>query len=200
MLTVASRASAAPVGNSPSSGLDPVHPVTQAMVKLTAAAARKPAPDFDLQDASGKNWNFASLSQGKPVYLYFILDGCPCSTSAEPLFHDLYKKYQGKIAFAGVIWDSPKAAAQWAKGHETPYPVLADPKLKAIHAFKATNSVFSLLIMPDRTIEKMWPGYSQDLLRDISSNLARAADVPDTPFDPRYAPLKKSSGCYFPVG
>jgi peroxiredoxin len=163
------------------------------------AMAGKAAPDFKLEDAKGKDWTLASISQGKPVYMYFILDGCPCSTDAEPLFHELYKRYKGEINFVGVIGSDKETAAKWAKTHEMPYTILADPRLQAIRAYRARHSVYNVLITPDRKIDTMWPGYSQDMLRDVNSRMGAVTTGTPKDFDPLYAPLKMSSGCYFAI-
>lgn len=191
-------ASHAQPANSPSSGLEPRHPVTAEMARDAAAMDTVRAPDFRLPDSTGKEWNLASLSAGKPLFLYFILDGCPCSTDAEPLFHALYARYQGHVAFAGVIGSDQETAAKWAKEHQMPYTILADPRLASIHAYHAKHSAYSVLILPNGSIDKMWPGYSQDALQDMSARMAAATGQTPRPFDALYAPLKLSSGCFFP--
>jgi peroxiredoxin len=198
LIAAASHASPS-VGTSPSSGTEPRHPVTRDMAVETAAMAGKTAPDFKLSDSKGKDWTLAGLSQGKPVYLYFILDGCPCSTDAEPLFHELYKRYKGQISFVGVIGSDQQTAIRWAKAHEMPYTILADPKLEAIKAYRAKHSVYNVLITPDRKIDTMWPGYSQDMLRDVNSRMGAVTGGTPKAFDPLYAPLKLSSGCLFAI-
>jgi peroxiredoxin len=169
------------------------------MAVETAAMAGKTAPEFKLDDSKGKEWTLASLSQGKPVYMYFILDGCPCSTDAEPLFHELYKRYRNEITFVGVIGSDQATAAKWAKEHEMPYTILADPKLEAIRAYRAKHSVYNLLITSDRKIDTMWPGYSQDMLRDVNTRMGAVTSGTAKDFDPLYAPLKLSSGCFFAI-
>src|SRR5579864_2945302 len=89
--------------NSPNNGTDPIHPVTADMARGAEALAKRVAPDFSLPDSHGRVWTLAELTQRKPLYLYFILDGCPCSTDAEPLFHRLWERYKDQINFVGVI-------------------------------------------------------------------------------------------------
>ena len=197
-LVAASHAATAAPATSPSSGTEPRHPVTRDMAVEAAAMANRPAPDFKLSDSHGKEWTLASLSGGKPVFLYFILDGCPCSTDAEPLFHELYKLYKNEINFVGVIGSDEKTAAKWAKDHSMPYTILADPKLKAITAYKAFHSVYNVLVTPDFKIDTMWPGYSQDQLRDLNTRMGVLAGNQKS-FDPLYAPMKLSSGCLFAI-
>lgn len=183
----------------PTSGTQPRHPVTAEMAKNAASFAKKMAPDFSLSDPAGKAWTLKELTADKPLYVYFIKDSCPCSTDAEPLFHLLYDRYKDQVNFVGIIGSDAKTAARWKKDHQMPYTILADPQFKAIHGFKATNSVFNALVNTDGTIEKMWPGYSHDMLIEVNQRIAGVLGIPAKPFDPLYAPLKLSSGCFFPA-
>src|SRR2546423_227737 len=183
--------------NSPNSGTEPLHPVTKEMAKGAEGLAKRAAPDFSLTDSHGQVHTLAEFTRDKPLYLYFILDGCPCSTDAEPLFHKLYERYKDQINFVGVIGSDQKTAAKWQRDHQMPYTILADPHLQVVHAYDARHSVYNALIGRDRLIDKMWPGYSHDMLIDVNSHMAAVLGVPDKPFDPLYAPLKMSSGCFF---
>lgn len=170
------------------------------MAAETAAWKAKAAPSFSLADSTGTTWTLASLTKGKPLYLYFIINDCPCSETAEPHFQRLYSLYKGRVNFAAVIGSGQKIAAKWVKDYKSPYPVLADPDLKAVHAFGAKHSVYNLLITPEGKIDTMWPGYSQDMLRDINAHLAASIGLTDPPaFDTYDAPLKLTSGCFFAV-
>jgi len=184
---------------SPNSGRDPIHPVTASMTEAANKMASKDAPEFTLSDPSGKSWSLASLTNGKPLYMYFILDGCPCSTDAEPIFHQLYRQFKGAVNFVGIIGSDPKTAGRWASDHSMPYPILSDPTCKVIHAYKARSAVYNVLVTPDHKIDHLWPGYSQDLLKAMNRRIAQVAGVPEQPFDPLYAPLKKTTGCFFPI-
>jgi peroxiredoxin len=197
MMVVASHAN--PMASSPSADIEPIHPVTAEMSRETAAWKAKRAPDFNLTDGAGKPWSLTTLTQSKPLFLYFIIDGCPCSEGAEPHFQRLYERYKGEANFAGIIGSDKKAAAAWATKHHTPYPVLADPSLKTIHAFDAKHSVYNLLVDADGTINSFWPGYSQDMLKDINAHIADACHIPVQPFDTLDAPLKMTSGCFYPT-
>lgn len=201
-MVAASHATAAnlPPAPSPSAEIDPIHPVTAEMAAETAAWKAKSAPSFSLADSTGKSWTLQSLTNGKRLYLYFIIDGCSCSEGAEPHFQGLYSLYKGRVNFAAIIGSDQKTAGKWVKVHNTPYPVLADPNLKAVHAFEAKHSVYNVLITPDGKIDTMWPGYSQDMLRDINAHLAASIGMSDPPqFDTYDAPLKLTSGCFYAV-
>jgi peroxiredoxin len=179
------------------SDIEPRHPVTQEMASAVASLVGKQAPAFSLPDQSGKLRTLEELCQGKPLFLYFILDGCPCSTEAEPQFHRLYKLYKGSANFAGIIASKPAEAKVWATEHEAPYTILADPAQKSIKAYKALHSVYSVLIRPDGSIDRMWAGYSQDMLKEASACIAVRSSVAEKVLDVEGAPKKLSSGCAF---
>jgi len=185
--------------NSPNNGTEPRHPVTPDMSAGATALAKKIAPDFSLPDSRSQIHTLSELTKDKPLYIYFILDGCPCSTDAEPLFHKLWERYKNQINFVGVIGSDQKTAAQWQKDHQMPYTILADPQLKVIHAYDARHSVYNALVTRDQRIDKMWPGYSHDMLIEVNSHMASLLGIPEQPFDPLYAPLKLSSGCVYPA-
>ncbi len=198
MMVAASHAAASPQPvSSANTEPDPIHPITPQMQSETAAWSSRQASDFDLPDTDGKHWTLSSLSGGKPLYLYFILNGCVCSVAAEPHFQRLYQTYKGRIAFAAIIDADPAIAARWKKENGTPYTILSDKDRKAIHALGAKQAVYNMLILPGGRIDTLWPGYSQDMLMDINSHLAAALGIPPLPFDTKDAPMKKTSGCIF---
>lgn len=171
------------------------HPVTLQMDQETKSWTQKLAPTFTTADTNGKQVWIGNL--GKPQFVYFVLDGCPCSMNAEPLFQKLWKHHNKQIEFTAVTNADIPAAKVWAKQMIMPYALVPDPKLKIIRAFKATNSVFSVLLAPDGHIVKMWPGYSQGILREMNSEMAKLLGTPAKPFDVAYAPKERASGCAF---
>lgn len=176
---------------------EPRHPVTPEMTKLTDAEAKTVAPGVTVKDVMGKEVALASPAAERPQFIYFVKDGCPCSFDAEPLFHDLSKQFKGDIDFVSVTDATPEKAKRWYTQMLVPYPVVSDPKQDLINTYKATNSVFSMLVDKSGHIDKMWPGYSVDILKEMNSRMAKLAAVPEKPFDTKYAPEKKASGCAF---
>ncbi|AIE87653.1 peroxiredoxin family protein [Fimbriimonas ginsengisoli] len=173
------------------------HLVTQAMMEETAAQMRKVAPTMSALDSEGKPVTLGVRNAKRPQFVYFVLDGCPCSYDAEPLFHKLSRKFLGKVDFVSVTNAGQKKAHDWSVQMLVNYPVVPDPEKKIIHAYEAKASVYSALLSTDGHIIKMWPGYSVDLLKDINAEMTKAANVPLTPFDPEYAPTTRATGCAF---
>ncbi|HSI71800.1 MAG TPA: redoxin domain-containing protein [Fimbriimonas sp.] len=178
----------------------PRHPVTAEMTQATGSKSAKVAPAFKAQDIHGKSVVIGSPSADRPQFVYFVLDGCPCSIEAEPLFHDLAKQFQGKVDFVSVTNADLAKAKRWDVQMLPSYPVISDPRLEIIRSFGAKNSVYSALIGKDGKIVKMWPGYSVGILTEMNKLMAKEAWVTEKPFDTKYAPLEQSSGCTFDLG
>lgn len=173
------------------------HEVTAVMNKETAAQTKKIAPAFEVKDVEGKVVTLAPANGQRPQFVYFVLDGCPCSFDAEPLFQELYERYKGKIDFISVTDGDEKKARTWSDQMLVPYAVVPDPNLEIIHAYNARSSVYSALVTPDGHIEKMWPGYSKGILEEQNKKMAEALGIKPEPFDAKYAPVEKAAGCAF---
>lgn len=173
------------------------HPVTVEMTQGTDAQAKKIATAFAVQDYEGKPVSIAPANGERPQFLYFVLDGCPCSYDAEPLMQRLSKRYKGKIDFISVTNGDQQKARDWSVQMLVPYPVISDAKKEIISAYGAKSSVYAALISKDGKIVKMWPGYSQDILAEQNKMMAKMAGVKETPFDAEYAPVERATGCAF---
>ncbi|MBW7927431.1 MAG: redoxin domain-containing protein [Fimbriimonadaceae bacterium] len=186
-----------PRAANPVEAAKPRHPVTNEMWQDAEKAAGQPAPVFEAKDANGATHSLATLTGGKPLALYFIKDGCPCSVDVEPLYQRMAAKFGDKVRFAGVINGDAEIAKAWLAKMETPYPVLLDPDIKVVKEYKADRSVYLLVIGPDGNIVRMWPGYSQTMLSELNATLAKMTGTEETPFDAAYAPREPTSGCSF---
>lgn len=173
-----------------------VHPVTPKMETETRAQSRKAAPVLSLASYDGKPVAIGSASD-KPTFVYFVKEGCPCSFDAEPLFEELYEHLGRKVAFVSISDADVKGAKKWSTEMTVPYPVVSDPKAHAMKAFGAVSSVYGALLDREGRIVKMWPGYSKGFLKEMNAQMSEAAGVPERPFDTKYAPIEKATGCAF---
>ncbi|MEZ0325682.1 MAG: peroxiredoxin family protein, partial [Fimbriimonas sp.] len=155
----------------------PRHPVTLAMRQETGSKSAKVAPAFSVKDSQGREVVLGSPGADRPQFLYFVLEGCPCSFEAEPLFHDLANRFQGQVDFVSITDASLLKAKKWDVQMLVPYSVVPDPRKEIIKAYGAKNSVYSALVSRQGKIVKMWPGYSVDLLQDMNKQLAKEAGV-----------------------
>jgi peroxiredoxin len=175
----------------------PKHPITSDMVAKANLMARKTAPAFHVADVKGNPLAISGSNLSRPQLVLFILDSCPCSIDAQPLFNSFAKHWAGKVDFIGVINADAKKGRGWASDYRAGFPVVPDPKLEIIHAYKAQQSVYSALVSKQGEIVKLWPGYSSDMMQEMNRLIAAEVGEPVRPFDTQYAPKDKTSGCYF---
>lgn len=173
----------------------PKHPVTDAMWASAKALTDVSAPIISLPD--GRTGKLVSLPSPKPSVIYFIKDGCPCSVDFEPLIQKLAKRWGEKVSVIGVLNGDKKLYENWMKVGRSPHPVLLDPGLKAIKAFRAERSVYTALLTADGTVVKLWPGYSKAMLTELNAEVEKVANLPNVAFDGSYAPTEMTSGCSF---
>jgi len=185
------------VVNQPIISSEPRHLVTPEMTKFTDGRALKVASAFERTDPFGKQVTIADTTSGRPQFVYFIKDGCPCSIEVEPLFHDLSKRFGDKIDFIGVIDKKDEIARRWHTEMLMPYTVVADPSLEIIKAYGATNSAFSALVSRGGKIVKMWPGYSIGFIKEMNAMMASETGQKAMKIDTKWAPKKAASGCRF---
>ncbi len=175
-----------------------LHPVTEAMSKAANSLGGVSAPNFAALDLAGRNCSLASLTKDKPAVLYFIEVQCPCCKGAKP-YIDRIKNYYGDVCnVVGVIDAKPSMAKLWVQAVAPQFAVIPDPDMKIVRAFKAQRGVYTTLIAPGGKIVKAYPGYSQDMLQDITTKIASLAGVALRPMPLAPAPKKMTSGCIFP--
>lgn len=172
-----------------------IHPVTPEMWKDARLLTNTPSPSFSLKDSKGETRSLDSLTKDRPLLLYFILNDCPCSIDAEPLFLKLHAQHGERVNFLGVVSGSDEQAATWAKEWASPYPIVAAKDKAIIQAFHAKNSAYSVLIAKGGKIVRMWPGYGADMLGEANELMSEESGVEVKKFDPMYAPKKITSGC-----
>lgn len=193
-LMIASRN---PVSNEWNVLSQPRHPVTPLMWKNADASRGVAAPEFQVSDLDGRSQSLSELNKSGPVFMYFVLQGCPCSIEAEPHFESLEQRFHGKVQFLAVTNANLSDAKAWKSEFAVPYTVVSQPKLDLMHLYGVTRSVYSLLIGPDGKIIRMWPGYSASMLQDLNKEMAEATHQPAAKFDPKMAPEIMTSGCEF---
>lgn len=116
---------------------EPRHPVLLEMLIQTARMGGKRAVPVSTKDVKNRPVQIAVEPMAKPEFVYFIEDGCPCSYTAEPLFHALYRQFGGRVDFIGVTNADKKGAEDWLREMGAPYPLISDPELKIIHDYEA---------------------------------------------------------------
>lgn len=176
----------------------PLHPVTARMEREAALWTAKPAPRFTLTDTRRRPVTLGTSE--RPQFVYFVKDGCPCSIDAEPLLQKLERLHRKDVDFVAVTDATTKKADEWVTDMAVVYPVVSRPTVDVMKAYGALASVHSSLIV-DGKVVKTWPGYSKDILGEMNRAFSKAAGMKlAPPFDPAYAPIKKTAGCAFSMG
>lgn len=184
----------------PSSAIvDPskVRPVTKEMELQAGLQEGKEMPEFKLPTTTGMTTNLQGLAGGKPAVLYFIQKRCPCCVEAEPFYTELSNAYKGKIAFIGIINGNRTEADSWAKTNTFDWPIFCDEFGKVIRQLGVTTGVYTMVINPEGTIVKVFPGYSADSLQQLTSLLGGLAKMEAPKLEFKSAPKKLATGCSF---
>lgn len=130
---------------------------------LAAAQENKPAPNFILNDVSGKPVNLSSF-KGKVVFLDFWASWCgPCRNSI-PAVEDLYRKFEKEgVVFFGInLENNPVLAGNFAKNTGITYTVLVgDQKTTRAYGVRGIPAFF--LLDRDGNIAQTYVGYDPQL-------------------------------------
>jgi peroxiredoxin len=175
----------------------PRHFVTSEMEVETRSMKNLRPSEVKAVDEMGRPVDIAPTKGSEPQFLLFIKDGCHCSIDAQPLFNRLGRRYKDSVEFLGVIDGDRSNAQTYAERYTCAFPVVADRQLAVVRDFNAKGGVYSALVARNGHIVKMWPGYNADILKEMNRLLAEEAGVKETPFDPQYAPTRKTAGCAY---
>lgn len=146
------------------------------------------------REVGGKVVTSLTLERDRPAVVVFVLLGCPCSEDYEPYVKQLHEAFGQKAAFCEVIAGDQQDADGWTKQQQPRYAVIPDPSEKIAREFEAQRSAYTALVVHGR-IEKLWPGYSAEMLRELGSHLAKETGMKEHPLDLANAPTRMSSGC-----
>jgi hypothetical protein len=159
------------------------HPVTLWMSQSASAVSGRPAISLP------------GMTAEKPTVAIFILPGCPCSEAYEPHTHDLFRAYGTHANIIGVVEGSSKDVEKWQQRYQAPFPLVADPDHSIARSYGAKRSAYTVLVTNGKTVDRLWPGYSGDMLREVGALLATAARVPEVPLHLGEVPVSPTSGC-----
>jgi peroxiredoxin Q/BCP len=119
------------------------------------------APDFNLIDQEGRMHSLADY-KGNWVLIYFYpKDFTPNCTAEACFIRDALADFKEMhINVVGINNDSQESHKKFAEKHKLSFPLLADPKMETIKAYKA-NFLFltwriSYLISPKGVVRKAY--------------------------------------------
>jgi len=136
---------------------------------VAAIAEGRKAPDFTLEDASGKRVSLKDF-KGKDVVVYFYpRDDTPGCTKEACGFRDLWTDLRrAGVIVLGVSADDADSHKKFAAKHKLPFTLLSDPSRKVMAAWgaygdkmmygKKTTGVIrsTVWIGPDGVVRKHW--------------------------------------------
>ena len=158
--------------------------------RADAPKAGQPAPDFRLQDQTGK-WVTLKEQRGKWVVLYFYpKDNTPgCTTQACEFRDEIFAYRRANAVILGVSVDDVASKKDFAKEHSLPFQVLADPDKRVTKGYGVLTSMLGLMefarrdtfiIDPEGRIVRHWEkvdakGHSQRVLAELKKLQAPGA-------------------------
>ena len=155
--------------------------LAMAVAAPAAPSVGAPAPRFKLQDQTGK-WVSLDDHKGKWVVLYFYpKDNTPgCTTQACEFRDNIFAFRDANAVILGVSVDDVASHGEFAKEHELPFPILADPTKEVVKKYGVLRSLGvmevarreTFIIDPKGRIAKRYPsvdpkGHSQLVLNDL---------------------------------
>jgi len=115
------------------------------------------APDFTLNDLSGKPFALSEVRGKKPVLLIFWATWCPACRQTMPYFSDLYVKYAPKgleIISINIASNDPLPRVQsFQEITKLPYRILYDAKTDVSRLYAVFGIPTTLLIDRDGIIQ-----------------------------------------------
>ena len=148
---------------------------------VAAPSVGTQAPKFKLRDQTGK-WVSLDDHKGKWVVLYFYpKDNTPgCTTQACEFRDNIFAFRDANAVILGVSVDDVASHGEFAKEHELPFPILADPTKEVVKKYGVLRSLGvmevarreTFIIDPKGRIAKRYPsvdpkGHSQLVLNDL---------------------------------
>ena len=130
------------------------------------------APDFQLQDLSGKTVRLSDF-RGHAVLVDFWAAWCdPCRESI-PGYGKIYEARRAAgFAVLGVDEDDAKTdVAAFARAHAVAYPLLRDSDRRAYEAFRVRGLPTAILIGPDGRIARRWDSFDAGTLYEVERAL-----------------------------
>ena len=136
------------------------------------------APDFELQDQSGKTVTLDQVAADGDLILYFYpADFSPVCTAEACAFRDSYAGASSVGArVVGVSPQSVSSHQRFASSFSIPFPLLSDPRKKAIRAYgvdgplgfgvrRVTFLIDREKIIRNRVVSDLFVGSHTDLLK-----------------------------------
>lgn len=151
------------------------------------------APDFSVKGVDDKAYSLKTLTEKKPLFLYFVKENCGANPVAVPLFKSLFKQYGDKANVVMVMNADTDAIKSWTKDHDLKITALPDSTKQIIKAYEMKVSQTVVQIDKDGKVVKVFRGFGKDSLEPLNAAMAAAFDtkpaqmsLSDVPAGPAY--------------
>jgi thiol-disulfide isomerase/thioredoxin len=144
--------------------------------------------EINTQASDGKTHTLKSLTEKGPVYLLFVKEQCSANPYATPFFQSLYDSYKDKVNFVGVINAGKEGHTSWKSTYKGAWTTLFDPKKEIIYGFGVRRSTPVIKIGKDGKVEKVFNGWGQAALKELSADMAKEAKIAEKAVDLSGAP------------
>ena len=143
-------------------------------------ATAKPAPDFSLEDESGRVYAREDFA-GHPLVLYFLSFSCSRCNNIRPLVNEIAGQADGRYAVLGVVFGTKKedlAAAKQKAGDK--FPVAAGTRA-VIKSYVVPGTPYFWLLDANGGMEERFSGELgaaalQKYLRSCTGNVKKCTD------------------------
>lgn len=137
------------------------------------------APDFTLEDISGRKVQLAKANQGKVVLLAFWSLRCGACLEEAPFLEKLNKSYGGKgVSVLSVLTDGVDAATSKTVMQEVGvspgYPVLVDPDFTVSDTYTSFIVPHTLVIDREGVIRYVHTGFEPGTEKQYEAALLKA--------------------------
>ena len=136
------------------------------------------APDFELQDQSGNNLTLdQAVADGNLILYFYPADFSPVCTAEACAFRDSFAGVSSVGAqVVGVSPQSVSSHRRFSKSFSIPFPLLSDPRKKAIKAYgvdgplgfgvrRVTFLIDRSKVIRNRVVSDFFVGSHTDLLK-----------------------------------
>jgi peroxiredoxin len=141
------------------------------------------APEFALQDLSGKRFSLAEALARGPVVAAFFKTSCPVCQYTFPFLERLFKAYgNDRATFCGISQDNAERTAEFNRECGVTFPTLLDKAGYPVsNEYGLTTVPTYYLISSEGTVQVASVGFSKKALEQISAELARLLGRPAAP-------------------
>lgn len=157
-------------------------------------AVGETAPPIQGKGTDGKEYDSATITKEKPLFVVFWKERCPHNKKASELFNAIHKAYAGKVPFVGIVNANAEGAKSWVEQFGLNYALLPDASKEVIGAYKVKYSICTFEIGTNGKVVRVFEGYGADAMKQLNEAMAKAAGASVADIDLSGAPGRRTWG------